>query len=150
MLCAGPPQIRVPPRFQDTAVFEKGEEVVIKIPFTGFPKPSVKWLRGDNELKTGDKYKVDVGERHAILTIRNSDRMDDGPYRLELENDLGTDSAIIKIAINGIRRIHRGARRAVLGPVAPSSVNCNFNHQLAYFADHSDTTHVRHQPTAVA
>ena len=36
----------------------------------------------------------------------------------------------------------------LLGPVAPISVN--FNHQLAYFADHSDTTHVRHQPTAVA
>jgi len=36
----------------------------------------------------------------------------------------------------------------VLGPVAPISVN--FNHQLAYFADQSDTTHVAHQPTAVA
>jgi len=36
----------------------------------------------------------------------------------------------------------------LLGPVAPISVN--FNHQLAYFADHSDATHVRHQPTAVA
>ena len=35
-----------------------------------------------------------------------------------------------------------------LGPVAPISVN--FNHQLAYFADQSDTTHVPHQPTAVA
>jgi len=35
-----------------------------------------------------------------------------------------------------------------LGPVAPISVN--FNHQLAYFADQSDTTHVAHQPTAVA
>ena len=35
-----------------------------------------------------------------------------------------------------------------LGPVAPISVN--FNHQLAYFADQSDTTHVLHQPTAVA
>ena len=100
-MCAGPPKINVPPRFKDTAVFEKGEEIVIKIPFTGFPKPSVKWMRGDNELKTGDKYKVEVGERHAILTIRNTDRMDDGPYRLELDNDLGTDSAIIKLAVNG-------------------------------------------------
>jgi len=98
---SGPPHIRVPPRFQDTAIFEKGEEVVIKIPFTGFPKPSVKWMRGDNEIKNSDKYKVEVGERHAILTIRNSDRMDDGSYRLELDNDLGTDSAIIKIAVNG-------------------------------------------------
>jgi len=37
---------------------------------------------------------------------------------------------------------------AGFGPVAPISVN--FNHQLAYFADLSDTTHVPHQPTAVA
>jgi len=37
---------------------------------------------------------------------------------------------------------------AVVGPVAPISVN--FNYQLAYFADQSDTTHVPHQPTAVA
>ena len=39
-------------------------------------------------------------------------------------------------------------RLAHLGPVAPISVN--FNHQLAYFADQSDTTHVPHQPTTVA
>ena len=44
---------------------------------------------------------------------------------------------------------HQSSQRfQLLGPVAPISVN--FNHQLAYFADHSDTTHVRHQPTAVA
>jgi len=102
LAAVGPPHIRVPPRFQDTAIFEKGEDVVIKIPFTGFPKPSVKWMRGDNEIKNSDKFKVDVGERHAILTIRNSDRMDDGPYRLELDNDLGTDSAVIKVAVNGM------------------------------------------------
>jgi len=36
----------------------------------------------------------------------------------------------------------------IKGLVAPISVN--FNHQLAYFADQSDTTHVPHQPTAVA
>ena len=35
-----------------------------------------------------------------------------------------------------------------LGPVSPTQVNSN--HQLAYFADQSDTTHVPHQPTTVA
>jgi len=40
------------------------------------------------------------------------------------------------------------SKERFLGPVAPISVN--FNHQLAYFADQSDTTHVPHQPTAVA
>jgi hypothetical protein len=102
---SGPPKANVPPRFQDTAIFEKGEDVVIKIPFSGFPKPSAKWFRNEQEVKNNDKYKVEIGERHAILTIKNADRTDDGPYRLQLENDLGTDSAIIKIAVNG-KRIH--------------------------------------------
>lgn len=31
----------MPQRFQDCAVFEKGEDVVFKIPFTGNPKPKV-------------------------------------------------------------------------------------------------------------
>jgi serine/threonine protein kinase len=97
-----PPKINVPPRFQDTAIFEKGEDLVIKIPFTGYPKPTVKWFRDNNEIKSNDKYKVEVGDRHAILTIRNGDRLDDGPYRLQLDNDLGTDSAIIKLAVNDV------------------------------------------------
>lgn len=41
----------MPQRFQDVAVYEKGEDVVIKIPFTGHPKPTVKWTRDGNELK---------------------------------------------------------------------------------------------------
>lgn len=73
----------------------------MKIPFTGNPKPSVKWLRDNNEIKSDAKFKVEVGDRHAILTIRNADRSDDGPYRLQLDNELGTDSAVIKIAVNG-------------------------------------------------
>ena len=101
MLSIGPPKINVPPRFQDTAMFEKGEEIVIKIPFSGNPRPTGRWLRDSNEITNGNKFKIEFGERHAILTIRNADRSDDGPYRLQLDNELGTDSAVIKIAVNG-------------------------------------------------
>jgi len=60
MLClyTAPPKIHVPPRFIDTATFEKGENIVIKIPFTGNPKPTVKWLRDNDEIKNNDKFKV--------------------------------------------------------------------------------------------
>ena len=85
----------------DCLFFPSGEDVVIKIPFTGHPKPKVKWLRDGQELSDSNKYKVEVGPRHAFLTIRKADKNDDGPYRLQLENDLGSDSAMIKIQING-------------------------------------------------
>ncbi|KAK2158172.1 hypothetical protein LSH36_175g03003 [Paralvinella palmiformis] len=97
-----PPKINVPPRFADVASFDKGEDIVLKIPFTGNPKPTATWLKDGNEITSGGRYRIETGERHAILTIKGSDKMDDGPYRLSLENDLGTDSAVIKIQINDI------------------------------------------------
>ena len=101
MFFTGPPKINVPQRFQDVAVFDKGEEVVFKIPFTGNPKPTIKWIRDGEEIKNSNKYKIEVGPRHAFLTIRNADKCDDGPYRLQLDNDLGEDHAILKVQVNG-------------------------------------------------
>lgn len=91
----------MPPRFQDTAVFEKGEEVVLKIPFVGNPKPTMKWFKDNVAIQSNSKFKVELGERHALLTISNASRSDSGSFRLQLDNELGSDSAIIKIAING-------------------------------------------------
>ncbi|GFR58139.1 twitchin [Elysia marginata] len=45
-----PPKINVPPRFRDVCTFEKGETVTLKIPFTGNPKPTVKWIRDGQDL----------------------------------------------------------------------------------------------------
>ena len=66
---AAPPKINVPPRFREVCTFEKGESVVLKIPFTGNPKPTVKWIRDGEELR-GTRYHQEVTERHAILTIK--------------------------------------------------------------------------------
>lgn len=95
-----PPKLNVPPRFRDTAFFDKGENVVIKIPFTGYPKPKIMWVREGEIIETGGHYAVEVKERHAILTIRDGSKLDSGPYRITAENDLGQDSAIIKIQIS--------------------------------------------------
>ncbi|XP_061166987.1 twitchin-like isoform X9 [Saccostrea echinata] len=94
-----PPKINVPSRFKDVSTFEKGEPVVIKIPFTGNPKPTVKWVRDGEEVK-GRNYVQEVTDRHAILTIKEANKDNDGPYRLTLENELGTDTAVIKIQVN--------------------------------------------------
>ncbi|XP_015183294.1 PREDICTED: twitchin isoform X5 [Polistes dominula] len=95
-----PPKLNVPPRFRDTAFFDKGVNVVIKIPFTGYPKPKITWIREGEVIESGGHYSVEVKERHAVLTIRDGSRLDSGPYRITAENDLGQDSAIIKIQIS--------------------------------------------------
>ncbi|KAL3252345.1 hypothetical protein MRX96_017664 [Rhipicephalus microplus] len=94
------PHINVPPRFRELACFEKGENVVLKIPFTGFPKPRIKWFKEGEEIESGVHFDIQTGERHAILTIRDVNKTDSGPYRLVAENELGMDSAIIKVQIS--------------------------------------------------
>ncbi|XP_035210044.1 twitchin-like [Stegodyphus dumicola] len=100
LLIMRPPHINVPPRFRDTAQFEKGENITLKIPFTGYPKPKIKWTRNEEEIEKGHHYDVITSERHAVLIIRDVSSDDNGPYRLEASNELGVDSAIIKIKIS--------------------------------------------------
>ncbi|KAH8269759.1 hypothetical protein KR018_000421 [Drosophila ironensis] len=94
------PKLNVPPRFRDTAYFDKGENVVIKIPFTGFPKPRIHWVREGENIESGGHYSVDVKERHAVLIIRDGSRLDSGPYKITAENELGSDNAIIQVQIS--------------------------------------------------
>ncbi|CAH1969101.1 unnamed protein product [Acanthoscelides obtectus] len=93
------PKLNIPPRFRDSAYFDKGENVVIKIPFTGFPRPRISWVREGETIESGGHYHVEVKDRHAILTIRDASKLDSGPYRITAENELGQDTAIIKIQI---------------------------------------------------
>lgn len=91
----------MPPRFRDTAYFDKGENVVIKIPFLGYPKPRIYWSRDGETIESGAHFAIETTERHAILTIRDGSKIDSGSYRILAENELGQDSAIIKIQISG-------------------------------------------------
>jgi hypothetical protein len=101
LVIMSPPKLHVPPRFRDTAYFDKGENVIIKIPFTGVPRPKISWLKEGEKIETGAHFNVEVKERHAVLTIRDASRIDNGPYSIVAENELGMDNAIIKIQISG-------------------------------------------------
>ena len=95
-----PPKLHVPPRFRDLATFGRGESCVIKIPFTGFPRPRMRWSKEGEEIEAGAHFELEVKERHALIVIKDASRLDDGPYRLYAENELGSDSAVIEIRIS--------------------------------------------------
>ena len=94
------PKLHVPPRFREAACFERGENIQLKIPFTGYPKPKIRWTKDGEEIEKGDHFDLIVQERHAILVIRNTSKEDNGPYQIRAENELGSDSAIINVMIS--------------------------------------------------
>ncbi|XP_014665457.1 PREDICTED: twitchin-like isoform X3 [Priapulus caudatus] len=95
-----PPKIKVPPRFQAPVTFEKGETIVIKLPFTGYPKPRAIWTHDGEDIIKGGHFDMEVLDRHAVLTIREPEKRHSGPYRLILENELGQDSCVVNVQVN--------------------------------------------------
>ncbi len=89
----------MPPRFRDSAFFDKGENACIKIPFTGNPKPNITWTREGERVETGARFQVKTEERHALLTIVDCSRADSGPYTITANNELGQDFAIINVQV---------------------------------------------------
>ena len=95
-----PPKLNVPPRFRDSAFFDKGENGVIKIPFIGNPKPRIIWQRDGEVIETGGHFQVKTEDRHAILTIMDVSKVDSGSYSITAENELGSDFALINVQVS--------------------------------------------------
>jgi len=91
----------LPERYKQTVTFEKDEQVTIKIPYTGSPQPNAKWTKNDEEIKQSDIYHVEVTNHFAVLKINKPSNMQSGNYKLNLANNLGSDSCEIKIEIAG-------------------------------------------------
>lgn len=63
------PRLNVPPRFRDTAFFDKGENVVVKIPFTGSPKPRITWQKDGETVESGGHFAVQVKVRTFMFGL---------------------------------------------------------------------------------
>jgi hypothetical protein len=96
-----PPRFRLPQKLQDVLNYDKGEPIVIKIPYTGSPLPNVTLTKDGVDLTKDKNVSIDVGDRGITLTIRNTDKNTSGPYKIKLDNNLGEDEATLRIHVSG-------------------------------------------------
>ena len=84
-------------------MFEKDEQISIKIPYSGNPQPTAVWLKDAEEVKPSatSPYQVEVSNHFVTLKIDKPTTTQSGSYKLNLKNSLGADSCEIKIQITG-------------------------------------------------
>ena len=46
---------------------------------------------------------MELQPKHVVLTVKNVDKSDEGPYKVAMQNEFGKDDAQIKTEIKGIR-----------------------------------------------
>jgi len=97
------PKIKLPERYSSTVIFEKEENVMIKIPFTSNPLPTAKWYKDNEEIKVASStnYQIEISNYCATLKINKPTKAQSGAYKLVLKNSLGSDSCEINIQIAG-------------------------------------------------
>ena len=93
------PKIKLPERYKTTVMFEKDEQVTIKIPFTGNPQPTATWYKNNEEIKESACYKCEISSHYVTLKMNKPTHNQSGDYKLKLTNSLGSDSVEIKIVI---------------------------------------------------
>nr|XP_039267384.1 twitchin-like [Styela clava] len=79
-----------------------GEDVVLKVPFTGRPKPVATWQKDgvDLEFPEGDTTKESVVEKGSVtLTLRGVKRSETGAYNVKLTNTEGETEAKLNLVV---------------------------------------------------
>ncbi|CAH8566640.1 unnamed protein product [Schistosoma rodhaini] len=94
------PQIHLPSRWQEPTEWERGDSIVIKVPYTGYPKPTAKWTLNGKDIREGKNVNTVLKDRHAIITFENVGEEFSGKLNITLENEMGSDSANIELRIN--------------------------------------------------
>ena len=101
LFLSAPPRFRLPQKYHDVLNYDKGEPIVIKIPYTGSPLPNVTLTKDGKDLTKDKNVSIDVSDRAITLTIRNTDKNTSGPYNIKLDNNLGSDEATLRIHVSG-------------------------------------------------
>jgi hypothetical protein len=84
----------IPGEGKDIRYYIEGQTAEVDIPVFGYPTPTVKWYRNDQELKSDDEnsrykmYRDRLGTQH--LDIYNPTEKDEGPYKIVATNEYGT------------------------------------------------------------
>ena len=111
-----PPRFRLPAKYQDVLNYDKGETIVLKIPYSGSPTPNVSLSKDGQDLSGDRNVSIDVGDRMITLTIRNTDKNTSGPYKIRLHNNLGEDEATLRINVSGDTECRRPRSHPLVSP----------------------------------
>ena len=78
-----------------------GDPVKIMVPYTASPQPTVTWSRGGADIGASKRIEFETTDYVTMLHNKCCERGDTGHYTISLSNDLGSDSATIKVTIVG-------------------------------------------------
>lgn len=76
---------------------------ILATPSTGYPQPSITWLKNGQELKPKDGVQISFEHNHARVQLKSVNVKDAGRYTCTAINDVGTASSTADLVVKSRR-----------------------------------------------
>lgn len=93
------PKLTLPARLRTPIHLLLGEYIMLKVPFSGTPRPSIKWDRDGVDVVDGGRFEIKATPHDTTLIIRGIIKEDAGKYSVVASNELGHDTCFIQVNI---------------------------------------------------
>lgn len=87
----------------DTVTVVAGDDLIIEVPFDGFPIPNVSWVINGHQITDEDEgvFTEVTRDNIAVLTIPSIAQDDAGTFVIRLTNELGRDAKAMNVIVLG-------------------------------------------------
>ncbi|KAL3088858.1 hypothetical protein niasHS_009150 [Heterodera schachtii] len=95
------PRLFVPPKYFTAQGLEVSAEhsIEFRVPYKAYPVVNATWQHGEQKIENGGRYAIIVDEKTVSLRISGATRADAGDYRLHVSNNVGSDTAVLKLTV---------------------------------------------------
>ncbi|XP_072180959.1 twitchin-like [Diadema setosum] len=93
------PKFSLPARLRAPMHCLLGEYLVLKVPFTGAPRPEIKWDRDGVDVEDGGRFEIKTTAHDTTLIIKGLTKEDAGKYTVVGSNELGHDTCSVTLNI---------------------------------------------------
>uniref|UniRef100_A0A1I8G362 Ig-like domain-containing protein n=1 Tax=Macrostomum lignano TaxID=282301 RepID=A0A1I8G362_9PLAT len=82
-----------------------GQDLVIKIPYTGFPKPTAEFEKDDKDFDATSEGKLSITETpdgdagQLVYTVAKATGSNSGEYKITLRNSMGKDTGSLRVTV---------------------------------------------------
>ncbi|KAI8488694.1 Titin-like [Branchiostoma belcheri] len=97
-----------------------GANILVDVPVTGKPRPTVMWMKGSYEMRRTKRNDFEQTDRRVALFIKRAERTDTGDYSVILKNSVGGAKETFKINVMDKPDSPRGPIR--IKDLSPNSV----------------------------
>lgn len=103
-------------------VSKPDEEIILEAEFEGVPKPEIKWLKNNKEIKPNENYEIVTEENTTVLKISKKTPKKAGKYEVVATNPRGEAKSSGSVTITQDKELMQAVAPRFIQPIKPQIV----------------------------